>query len=45
MRYGMANRRAALEGLARILDAGAPEDLFTGSDEEASFLYELLEVT
>jgi hypothetical protein len=41
----MANRRAALEGLGRILDAGAPEDLFTGSDEEASFLYELLEDT
>jgi hypothetical protein len=38
----MANRRAALDGLARILDAGAPEDLFTGSDEEAIFLYELL---
>lgn len=42
MRFGMANRRAALEGLGRILDAGAPEDLFTGSDEEATFLYELL---
>lgn len=36
------NRRAALEGLSRILDAGAPEELFTGSDEEAAFIYELL---
>jgi hypothetical protein len=36
------NRRAALDGLTRILDAGAPEELFTGSDEDASFLYELL---
>jgi hypothetical protein len=41
----MANRRAALEGLARILDAGAPEDLFTGSDQEATFLYDLLQDT
>ena len=38
----MRNRRAALEGLARILDAGAPEELFGGGEEEASFLYELL---
>jgi len=45
MRYGMANRRAALDGLGRILDAGAPEDLFTGSDEDATFLYELLAET
>jgi hypothetical protein len=37
------NRRAALEGLARILDAGAPEDLFAGgADDEALFLYDLL---
>lgn len=38
----MPNRRAALDGLTRILDAGAPEDLFTGPDEEAMFLYDLL---
>jgi hypothetical protein len=36
------NRRAALDGLSKILDAGAPEDLFTGPDEEALFLYDLL---
>src|SRR5438093_12690760 len=42
MRYGMANRRAALDGLGRILDAGAPEELFTGPEEEAHFLYGLL---
>ena len=41
----MRNRRAALEGLARILDAGAPEELFAGGDEEATFLYELLAET
>jgi hypothetical protein len=38
----MRNRRAALEGLSRILDAGAPEELFTGAEEEATFLHELL---
>jgi hypothetical protein len=38
----MRNRRAALEGLSRILDAGAPEELFTGAAEEATFLHELL---
>lgn len=36
------NRRAALDGLGRILDAGALEELFTGSEEEAIFLYDLL---
>ena len=36
------DRRAALDGLARILDAGAPEDLFTGPEDEARFLYDLL---
>jgi hypothetical protein len=36
------NRRAALEGLLRILDAPAPEDLFTGAEDEARFLYDLL---
>ena len=39
------NRRAALEGLTRILDAGAPEELFAGGQEEAAFLYALLEDT
>jgi hypothetical protein len=38
----MRNRRAALEGLARILDADAPEELFGGGEEDASFLYGLL---
>lgn len=38
----MRNRRAALDGLGRILDAGGLEDLFTGPDDEAAFLYDLL---
>ena len=38
----MGTRRAALDGLARILDAGALEELFTGSDEDALFVYDLL---
>ena len=37
------NRRAALDGLSKIMDAAAPEDLFTGSEDEALFLYELWE--
>jgi hypothetical protein len=36
------NRRAALDGLGRILDAGAPEELFTGPEPEALFIYDLL---
>lgn len=36
------DRHAALDGLARILDAGAPEDLFTGPEDEALFLHRLL---
>jgi hypothetical protein len=43
MRAVLRNRRSALEGLVKILDAGAPEELFTGSDEEAMFLYDLLQ--
>ena len=39
----MRNRREALEGLGRILDAGALEDLFAGPDDEAAFLYDLLQ--
>jgi len=42
MRFGMKTRRAALDGLERILDAGALEDLFTGSDDDAAFMYALL---
>jgi DnaJ-like protein len=42
MRFGMGTRRAALDGLERILDAGALEDLFTGSDVDAVFMYDLL---
>jgi len=38
----MSHRRAALEGLVRILDAGAPEELFTGPEDDAIFLYDLL---
>ena len=36
------NRRAALDGLSKILDAPAPEDLFTGAEDEALFLYDLM---
>jgi hypothetical protein len=35
------DRRSALDGLGKILDAGALEELFTGP-EEALFLYDLL---
>jgi len=42
MRFGMGTRRAALDGLTRILDAGALEDLFTGPDADATFMYDLL---
>ena len=42
MERAMTGRRAALDGLARILDAGAPEELFTGPEDEAHFLYGLL---
>lgn len=41
-RFGTGTRRAALDGLARILDAGALEELFTGSDDDAAFVYDLL---
>jgi DnaJ domain len=41
----MQERRAALEGIARILDASAPEDLFTGPPDEAIFLYGVLAET
>src|SRR5262245_39821429 len=37
------NRHAVLDGLGKILDAGALEDLFTGTDEEALFRYDLLQ--
>jgi hypothetical protein len=36
------DRRLALDGLGKILDAGALEELFTGPAEEALFLYDLL---
>src|SRR5947208_3927685 len=42
MERAMTGRRAALDGLARILDAGAPEELFTGPEREAHSLYGLL---
>jgi hypothetical protein len=39
------NRRAVLEGLARILDSAGLEELFAGPDDEAAFLYDLLAET
>ena len=36
------NRRAVLDGLARILDSAGPEELFAVPDQEVSFLHELL---
>jgi hypothetical protein len=42
MRVENGRRRAALDGLLRILDAAGLEELFGGSDEEAVFLYHLL---
>src|SRR2546427_13111223 len=38
----MRTRRLALEGFAKMLDAGALEELFTGPDAEAAFVYDLL---
>jgi DnaJ-like protein len=38
----MTSRRAALDGLVRILDAEAPEELFTGPEDDAAYLYDLL---
>src|SRR5689334_19497992 len=37
-----SSRRAALEGLLRILDTSAPEELFAGPEDDAAFLYGLL---
>lgn len=46
MRFEVGSRRAALEGLDLILDAGGLEELFGGPDDEALYLYHLLhEVT
>src|SRR5262245_19366667 len=42
MEQVMSSRRAALEGLSRLLDATAPEELFTGPEHDAIFLYDLL---
>src|SRR3989442_3672942 len=42
MERAMTGRRAALDGLAGILDAGAPEELFAGPEREAHSLYGLL---
>jgi hypothetical protein len=42
MRFEAGSRRAALEGLVRILDAAGLEELFGGPDDEALFLYHLL---
>jgi|SRR5437016_4117955 len=37
-----SSRRTALEGLLRILDTSAPEELFVGPEDDAAFLYGLL---
>jgi len=42
MRFALRTRRAALDGLTQILDAGGLEELFTGPDDEAAFIYDLL---
>lgn len=42
MRFEAGSRRAALEGLVRILDAAGLEELFGGPDDEALYLYHLL---
>ena len=42
MRFESGSRRAALEGLARVLDVGGLEELFAVPDDEARFLYNLL---
>jgi len=42
MRFEAGSRRAALDGLVRILDAAGLEELFAGPDDEALFLYHLL---
>ena len=42
MRTETGRRRAALDGLLRILEAAGLEELFGGPDEEALFLYHLL---
>jgi hypothetical protein len=42
MRFEAGSRRAALEGLELILDAGGLEELFGGPDDEAVYLYHLL---
>jgi hypothetical protein len=42
MRFEAGNRRATLEGLARMLDASGLEELFGGPDDEARYLYHLL---
>lgn len=42
MRFEAGSRRAALDGLLRVLDAAGLEDLFGGPDDEALFLYHLL---
>jgi hypothetical protein len=38
----MSTRRAALDGLGQIMEATSLEDLFGGSDEEATFMFDLL---
>lgn len=42
MRFEAGSRRAALDGLLRVLDAAGLEDLLGGPDDEALFLYHLL---
>src|SRR5690242_9163909 len=42
MRFEVGSRRAALDGLLRVLDAAGLEELFGGPDDEALYLYHLL---
>lgn len=42
MRYEVGNRRATLDGLARMLDAEGLEELFGGPDDQARYFYHLL---
>ena len=42
MGFEAGSRRAALDGLTRVLDAAGLEDLFGGPDEEALYLYHLV---
>ena len=42
MRFGMGTRRAALDALGQVMDATSLEDLFSGDDGDAIFMFDLL---